>query len=64
MKEYTYCLFMRHPETTEIQHGTITITHDGYLDVHSLMRYLSTCKELVSGYTLLGMQVVTVEDIL
>lgn len=65
MKTYTYAVFLRNPETKEVQHGTIEIDHDGFIDCHLLFEKMTSKKikkDLNNGYTLISMQIVSVED--
>ena len=65
MKTYTYTVFLRHPETKETQHGNIQFDcEDGYLDCHELFKRMTSEKiknDLYAGYTLIGMQIVSVD---
>lgn len=64
MLKYTYALFLRHPETGEVQHGTISIDSDTSVSWDNLIESLHTSevirKDLAKGYTLLGLNIVTV----
>ena len=62
MKTYTYTIFLRHPTTQDIQHGTISLESDGYLDWATLFKRLQGLYDIQSGYILLGMQIVEVAD--
>lgn len=66
MKTYTYAVFLRNPETAEVQHGTVSFdVSEGYLSFADLVTKLQseTIKENVyCGYTLIGFNVVSVED--
>ena len=66
MKTYTYSLFLRHPKTKEVQYGNIEIDSESFMDFYELMDKLKSSeinKAFASGYTLIAMQIVDVEDI-
>lgn len=62
-KKYTYALFLRNPENGKTQNGTIVIKHDGYTSLKDLTQILYHEKTIETGYTLISMMVVDVEDI-
>jgi hypothetical protein len=65
MLTYEYAVFLRCPKTGEVQHGTVQFDSDGYMDCHSLFERLVSekiKKDLNSGYTLIGFNVVNVFD--
>lgn len=65
-KEYTYVIFLRCPKTSKVQHGTFSVEHDGFMDWSKLFALLSSSKledKFNSGYTLISLQVVSVEDV-
>ena len=63
MKEYTYALFLRNPDDGKTQNGTITLKHDGNMSLKDLCQTIYHMKELETGYTLISMMVVSVEEI-
>ena len=66
MKKYTYVVFLRHPETKEVQFGTVEFTVDGFLPWDQLAKLIHTSpklkQDLAAGYTLLGLNIKDVED--
>ena len=66
MKKYTYVVFLRHPETKEVQFGTVEFTVDGFLPWDQLAKLIHTSpklkQDLEAGYTLLGLNIKDVED--
>lgn len=67
MLTYTYALFLRHPETGEVQHGTISFDSNTPESWDNLIERLHTSetirKDLAKGYTLLGLNIVTVDKV-
>ena len=66
MKTYTYTLFLRHPKTKEVQYGTVQIDSESFMDFYELLGRLKSSeinKAFASGYILIAMQIVDVEDI-
>lgn len=66
--EYTYALFLRCPKTAEVQHGTVIIRNEGFLSVWDLnQKMFQELKKpdsaFETNYTLIGMQIVGVEEI-
>lgn len=59
-------LFLRNPETKEVQQGKIEIDSDGeYLDFHELIKKMGLPKNIEKfnkGYTLIGFNVVDVKE--
>ena len=65
MKTYTYTLFLRHPQTKEVQYGNIEIDSEGFVDFYELLENLKSSeisKAFATGYTLIAMQIVDVEE--
>ena len=66
MKTYTYQVFLRHPDTKEVQHGTIQFTSDGdFMDFHELLDKVTLEKNRAAfnkGHTLIGMNIVSVKE--
>ena len=66
MKTYTYTLFLRHPKTKEVKYGNIEIDSESFMDFYELLDKLKSSeinKSVDSGYALIAMQIVDVEDI-
>ena len=61
MKTYTYTLFLRHPQTKEVQYGNIEIDSEGFMDFYELLENLKSSEINACGYTLIAMQIVDVE---
>lgn len=63
MKQYTYHLFLRHPENLDCIVQTITVGNDGFMDANTLFKKLeANPKQFQEGYTLVGLNVGLVED--
>lgn len=65
MKTYTYTLFLRHPQTKVVQYGTIQIDSESFMDFYELLESLKSSEiseAIASGYTLIAMQIVDVEE--
>ena len=66
MKTYTYQVFLRHPETKEVQWGKVQFDADGeFMCFHELVSKLSLEKNMQAfneGYSLIGMNIVDVEE--
>jgi hypothetical protein len=67
MKRYKYAVFLRHPVTKDVQHGTIEFDADGeYMDFSELVRKLNMEQNICKfneGHTLIGLNIVSVEEI-
>ena len=61
MKTYTYQVFLRCPNTGEVQYGKVQFDSDGFMSFKDLLKRLSSeqnIKAFKDGYTLIGMDVV------
>lgn len=67
MKTYTYVVFLRHPETKEVQFGTVAFDVAGFLSWDQLATLICTSpklkQDLAAGYTLLGLNIKDVKDV-